>query len=750
MIIAEIHPGEDLFSYINRINGCFDNGMYARLLGAANDFKDGDASRGLASDNDTTRTRARQLLSQTLIRDLHFRPVFVDELQQLIWRTTDRTQFDLIASWTLGELKDFLLEQPEEEIQEVLPGLTSDLIGLVVRLMTNGELCRVGAKIFNPLPGSNLGARGYLGARIQPNSPTDNPEDILWQVLNGWSYGVGDLLLGTNPVSDSLDNILAVEQTLREVVEVFGLTEYLPWCVLAHIDKQAALEEQVPGSTAIWFQSLAGVDDANRIFDISVDKMLGYGARRTGRYGLYLETGQGADGTNGMDKGFDMVLHEARKYGFVRALGQEISATTGRRPWIHVNDVGGFIGPEVFRTKDQLVRACIEDTVMGKLHGLTTGLDICATLHMDISLDDLEAAQDEIIRACPAYLMALPTRNDPMLSYLTTGFQDHVRLRERHGLRVNDVMWDFFKRIGIFDEDGRATVHFGDPLWVYYQYQLARGDLRSREAIFQEGREAMRRIRSRGVPLAVGHGTNRWDLAPEIDAYIRNFYHTAKEALWAEISPEFILRLEATPLSTLAVDRADYIDHPFHGEQLSSTSVARLQQLCDGWREDIPDVQVVISDGLNGLAITDEGHLQPYLETLADELARAGFTLSEELLVLRYGRVRAGYVIGSLLFGGSDPQAHRALVHVIGERPGSGHHNYSVYIAAPEAARWTRGDVNHDIVRVISGISDTALHPADAARETVTILEEMTGNGKNPGTVERQASRFSDSLGRRN
>ena len=49
-----------------------------------------------------------------------------------------------------------------------------------------------------------------------------------------------------------------------------------------------------------------------------------------------------------------------------------------------VNDVAGFIGPEVFSTPEQLERACLEDTVMAKLHGLTMGLDVCATFHMGI------------------------------------------------------------------------------------------------------------------------------------------------------------------------------------------------------------------------------------------------------------------------------------------------------------------------------------------------------------------------------
>ena len=117
---------------------------------------------------------------------------------------------------------------------------------------------------------------------------------------------------------------------------------------------------------------------------------------------------------------------------------------------------------------------------MGKLHGLSIGLDVCSTLHMDVDLDDLDWCLDHIMPANPAYLMALPTKIDPMLGYLTTGFQDHVRLRERFGYKVDDRMWAFFQELGVIDADGRPTEHFGEPSWVYLQYRRRKGDARQR------------------------------------------------------------------------------------------------------------------------------------------------------------------------------------------------------------------------------------------------------------------------------
>ncbi|MCP4106300.1 MAG: ethanolamine ammonia-lyase [Desulfobacteraceae bacterium] len=726
--IESINPKEDVFQYVKRIKNSFDHSLYQKVIGAANAFKEGDEALGVAADDDISRVYARMLLANTKIKDIHKHPLHKDNLQKLIWKTTDTAQYKKIKDKTLGELKTFLLTQSEADIKGIMGGLNSDVIGCVVKLMSNEELTVVGKKIFITLPGSKLGAKGYLGARIQPNSPTDNPEDIVWQVFNGWSYATGDLVLGTNPVSDSVENIAAIEKALKDILVTFGIEQVMPWCVLAHVDKQAEAEKKYPGETALWFQSLAGCDSANQTFDLTIEKMLNYAKMRKGKFGLYFETGQGADFTNGAGNGFDMVVHESRKYGFARALAQEVAKVAPNgQAWNHLNDVAGFIGPEVFKSREQLVRCCLEDIVMGKLHGLCLGLDICSTLHMPVSLNDLDWCMEQIMPANPAYLMALPTKNDPMLSYLTTGFQDHVRLREKFGYKINDPMWAFFKKIKIVDKNDKYTEHFGDPIWVYYQYCLAKGDKRTQKEIYAEGEASIKRIEARGVPIARGYGKEPWELNPELKQRIQTLYNDAKVSLWAEFTPEFIETIpNAVLISTTSGDREDYIAHPPTGEKLSPSAVASLDKLRDAWGKNTPDVQIVISDGLNCKAIMDKDHLSPYLDAVRKELVSAGYTVSEKHVVVKSGRVRAGYEIGSVLYGKADAKKPKVVLHVIGERPGSGHHNYSVYIAAPKAEIWGKKGVDHDIVRVISGISDTAYKPEDAAKETVTIVKDMT------------------------
>lgn len=729
IILEKPLPNEDIFAYIRRIRGTFDQTMYRQIVGCANPFKEGDAIIGVAAHDDQTRQHAQYLLGNTKIEAINAHPLFEDALRSLIQQTT--TVDPTIEAWTLNTLKAFLLTKSEMEIKAIMPNLTSDAIACVVKLLSNEALIQVSQKIFNPLPNSHIGSKGYLSARIQPNSPTDSTEDIIWQVFDAWSFGVGDLLLGTNPVSSAPESVAAIERALYDILTTFQLQDTLPNCVLAHIDIQAQVEEIQPGTTGIWFQSIAGSVDANKTFDLSIEKMFNHIKKRTGRFGLYAETGQGADATNGHAKGVDMVIHESRKYGFVRALKAQLyeGKLPEEAPWVFVNDVAGFIGPEVFRTKEQLVRCCLEDTVMGKLHGLTIGLDVCSTLHMDITMDDLDWCIHQIMPANPAYLMALPTKNDPMLSYLTTAFADHVRIREMFQYKVDDAMWAFFKDLGVIGSDDSPTEHFGDPIWVYYQYRRKKNDTRTKAEIYAEGRACMDRIQKRGVPIAEGHGTNPWDLNPALDQELRRLYADAKDCLWTEMSPAFAASItNAIPIITQSKDRVDYVYHPESGEQLSSSSLKTLEKIRKKWKSNIPDFQVIISDGLNVKALTDEGHLAPFLSGLYQKLSAKGYAVSPRPFICTHGRVRAGYRCGEVLFGhqGVLPASGKGIIHIIGERPGSGHHTFSAYITVTAPQTWMQpGKVDHNITRVVSGISDTSLLPVDAVQEAVLICDAL-------------------------
>ena len=424
-----------------------------------------------------------------------------------------------------------------------------------------------------------------------------------------------------------------------------------------------------------------------------------------------------------------MLIHESRKYGLARSLSQTLTLSRQQRgessePWVHLNDVAGFIGPEVFRNREQLVRCCLEDIVMGKLHGLMIGLDICTTLHMDVTLDDLGWCIDQIMPANPGYLMALPTRIDPMLGYLTTGYHDHVRIREKFGYRVNDAMWDFYKQLGVIDPQGQPTEHFGDPAWVYLAYCRRRSDERSDEEILAEAKDRIAQVRQRGVFISEGYAESPSELPKDLDLQIHRIYDDAKKCIWAELPEGFETTIQgAIPIQTLSLDRNDYILHPVTGEQLHPDSVRKLERLKDQ-HADRYDTVLVLSDGLNALANSSSQQAKELIDHLRNELAKDGKKLAPEVLVIRSGRVRAGYRIGERMF--RSREGRMQILHIVGERPGSGHRTLSIYITSTQGEDWSvESRVDHNITRVVSGIAHTALEPSLGAQAAARILRTM-------------------------
>src|SRR5206468_6161076 len=135
-------------------------------------------------------------------------------------------------------------------------GLRSEAIAAVAKVMSDDELSVVARSLFNPLAaaGTAIGSAGHFGSRLQPNSPGDDEQEILFSILEGLSYGCGDVIIGLNPASDDLDTIVRLEQLLEQVVRRLNLpTRY---CVLSDIVKQYAARTHT--RIDVGFQSLGG------------------------------------------------------------------------------------------------------------------------------------------------------------------------------------------------------------------------------------------------------------------------------------------------------------------------------------------------------------------------------------------------------------------------------------------------------------------------------------------------------------
>ena len=111
--IKDVKPGEDVFKYITRVKGSFDQKLYQQVIGAANPFKEGDKTIGVAADTDASRENARKLLANTKIKDITNHPLLNDDLYKFIAKSTNSAQYNKIKDWTMGQMKTFLLTKSE-------------------------------------------------------------------------------------------------------------------------------------------------------------------------------------------------------------------------------------------------------------------------------------------------------------------------------------------------------------------------------------------------------------------------------------------------------------------------------------------------------------------------------------------------------------------------------------------------------------------------------------------------------------
>jgi ethanolamine ammonia-lyase large subunit len=641
-------------------------------------------------------------VAATAIRDIR-QAVFVDDgVSEALERGRDRRHDSALDTLTVAAVKTALLGREGAAWagahRDALP---SEVAAAVVKVMSDDELAAVAGKLFNPLPGGHpvganrapaqeevvIGDAGHFGSRLQPNSPGDDEEEILFSTLDGLACGCGDVIIGLNPAADEIDTIVRLEQLLERIVERLGLpTRY---CVLSNIVKQHDARSRT--RVDVGFQSLAGTSaalagmvglDADGVLDLA-----------RGFSGLYFETGQGSAVTNGTAQDVDMVTLEARAYGVARRIQRETGA------WTIVNDVAGFIGPEVFRTAAQLERACLEDLVMAKLHGITMGLDVCATFHMGIDPAELRSVTARVAeRGAPAYLMAVAGNADPMLGYLTTAFRDHARLRRSTGRQVSSAMQRRLAALGAVDAAG-----------LYAIYAKAGGAARTFAALTAEGQRKIGELRERGFDL----GAN-----PSAGARLDAIYQHARRALYATVEPGVIRDVcpASVQVRTGAADREDYLAHPPAGERIRIDDEQGLRTLYGG---DRPLVQLVVSDGLNANAINEQARaLLPALRRL---LRDADCAVGATDIVVRNSRVRAGYHIGALI----EPAV---IAHVIGERPGTGLNSASTYLTYGRddagRSRW-HPQLDHSCTTAVCGIHPRGKPPESAATEIVRTVVRM-------------------------
>lgn len=429
------------------------------VLAKANEEKSGDKLAGVAAESSEERIAAKVVLAQLTLEDLFNHPVVdydEDEVTRIIVDQVNLKIFDSIKHWTVEELREWILSDKtgDFDIKRISRGLTAEMIAAVCKLMSNMDLI-VGAKKIKIQKTANttIGKTGTFSARLQPNHPTDNVDGIMASVMEGLSYGVGDAVIGLNPVDDSTESVVRILNKFEEFRSEWDIPTQT--CVLAHVTTQMeAIRQGAP--TGLVFQSIAGSEKGNTAFGISGgliqearDLVLQQG-QAVGPNVMYFETGQGSELSSEANFGADQVTMEARCYGFAKKYD----------PFI-VNTVVGFIGPEYLYDSKQVIRAGLEDHFMGKLTGISMGCDVCYTNHMKADQNDMENLTVLLAAAGCTYIMGIPHGDDVMLNYQTTGFHETATIREMFNLRPIKEFEEWLKKMGIM-ENGKLTQRAGD------------------------------------------------------------------------------------------------------------------------------------------------------------------------------------------------------------------------------------------------------------------------------------------------
>jgi len=458
---------------IDATTHCFDS--LAALMACASPERSGDHLAGVAARSAEERVAAQRALADLPLKAFLQEavvPYEEDEVTRLIIDGHDATAFAPVSGLTVGAFRDWLLSDAADSapLAALAPGLTPEMAAAVSKLMRHQDLILVARKcrVQTRLRGT-IGLPGRLSTRLQPNHPTDDMAGIAASVLDGLLHGSGDAVIGINPATDSVPQVMRLLEMLDAVIARYEIPTQS--CVLTHVTNTLqAIGRGAP--VDLVFQSIGGTEGTNRSFGIdlallaeaqaaalSLRRGAAFADGQTGRNVMYFETGQGSALSAGAHHGCDQQTIEARAYAVARRFAPLL-----------VNSVVGFIGPEYLYDGRQIIRAGLEDHFCGKLLGLPMGCDICYTNHAEADQNDVDTLLTLLGVAGCSFIMGIPGSDDVMLNYQATSFHDALYARQVLGLRPAPEFEAWLERTGIF-VDGRPAQALPPP----FAHLLAQG-----------------------------------------------------------------------------------------------------------------------------------------------------------------------------------------------------------------------------------------------------------------------------------
>ncbi len=440
------------------------------LMARASPARSGDQLSGVIAQTMQERLAAQMALAALPLKAFLNEcvvPYEDDEVTRLILDSHDNAAFAPVSHLTVGDFRNWLLGDAATtaSLASLAPGLTPEMVAAVSKICRLQDLVLIARKcsVVTRFRGT-IGMSGRLATRLQPNHPTDDATGIAASLLDGLLHGCGDAVIGINPATDNVAQVVNLLRMLDDVISGYCIPTQS--CVLTHVTNTLqAMERKAP--VDLVFQSIGGTEGTNRSFGIDLallgeahqaalslqrGSLFSDGAR--GQHVMYFETGQGSALSAGAHHGCDQQTIEARAYAVARAFNPLL-----------VNTVVGFIGPEYLYNGKQIMRAGLEDHFCGKLLGVPMGCDVCYTNHAEADSDDMDALLTLLCAAGCNFIMGVPGADDIMLNYQSTSFHDALVMRQTLGLRAAPEFEAWLQEMQIFEAGvgSRLAAHMPAP-----------------------------------------------------------------------------------------------------------------------------------------------------------------------------------------------------------------------------------------------------------------------------------------------
>lgn len=236
---------------------------------------------------------------------------------------------------------------------------------------------------------------------------------------------------------------------------------------------------------------------------------------------------------------------------------------------------------------------------------------------------------------------------------------------------------------------------------------LRRHPSKDPSAVDEEKKEAYLAELRKKTParIAVGRAGTR----PKTTTWLQfRFDHAAAvDAVYGEVPPEILDRLNFFQVHSKVLDKEEYIRRPDLGRRLSDDSITTVKERC----KHAPSVQIVASNGLSAKAL--EENLEDVYLSLEQSLNNLNIEMGTTFYVDK-GRVALMDEIGEIL----QPDV---VIILIGERPGLvSAESLSAYICYKPRI----GTIEADRM-VVSNIHKGGLPPVEAGAYLGTVIQKI-------------------------